>query len=106
MHDACTRNVVQMINNKNIFLVEQMQKACIFSSMTKTKRLNINRNWYKNKNVRPKLFNVTLARASDGSYRIVSGVVEAVVNQHEARVQRVDVRDLARDLNRARVSAL
>lgn len=106
MHDACICNVVQMTNNKNIFLVEQMQKACIFSSMTKTKRLNINRNWYKNKNVRPKLFNVTMTRASDGSYRVVEAAVEAVVNQHEARIQRVDVRDLARDLNRGRVSAL
>ncbi len=74
--------------------------------MTKNKRLNINRNWYSNKNVRPKLFNVTLARDSDGTYRIVEGVVEAVVNQHEARIQRVDARDLARDLNRGRVKAL
>lgn len=74
--------------------------------MTKTKRLSIDCNWYKNKNVRLKLFNVTLARASDGSYRVVEGVVEAVVNQHEARIQRVDARDLARDLNRGRVSAL
>jgi hypothetical protein len=74
--------------------------------MTKTKRLNINRNWYSNKNVRPKLFNVTLARSSNGSYRIVEGVVEAVVNQHETRIQRVDARDLARDLRRGRVSAL
>lgn len=74
--------------------------------MTKTKRLNITRNWYSNKNVRPKLFNVTMARNSNGSYRIVEGVVEAVVNQHETRIQRVDARDLARDLRRGRVSAL
>jgi hypothetical protein len=74
--------------------------------MTKTKRLNINRNWYSNKNVRSKLFNVTLARNSNGSYRVVEGVVEAVVNQHETRIQRVDARDLARDLRRGKVFAL
>lgn len=78
----------------------------ILNSMTKTKRLDINPQWYANKNVRPKLFNVTLERNSDGSYRIVEGVVEAVVNQHESRIQRVDARDLARDLKRGKVFAL
>ena len=86
--------------------MEFISKAFILNSMTKTKRLNINRNWYSNKNVRPKLFNVTLARTSNGSYRIVEGVVEAVVNQHETRIQRVDARDLARDLKRGKVFAL
>lgn len=74
--------------------------------MTKNKRLKINREWYSNKNVRPKLFNVTLARDSDGAYRIVEGVVEAVINQHETRIQHVDARDLARDLKLGKVFAL
>jgi hypothetical protein len=74
--------------------------------MTKTKRLNINRNWYGNPNVRSKMFNVTLERSPAGEYRIVEGVVEAVVNQHESRIQRVDARDLARDLKRGKVFAL
>jgi len=95
-----------MNSTKMHLSVELMQNACIFASMTKTKRLNINRNWYSNKNVRPKLFNVTLARASDGSYRVVEAVVEAVVNQHEARVQRVDARDLTQDLKRAQFTVL
>ena len=86
--------------------MEFISKAFILNSMTKTKRLDINRNWYANKNVRPKLFNVTLERTPDGSYRIVEGVVEAVVNQHESRIQRVDARDLARDLKRGKVFAL
>ena len=74
--------------------------------MTKNKRLKINREWYSNKNVRPKLFNVTMARDSNGTYRIVEGVVEAVINQHESRIQVVDARDLAHDLKRGKVFAL
>lgn len=74
--------------------------------MTKNKRLNITRNWYMNPNVRPKLFNATLERHSDGSYRVVEAVVEAVVNQHESRIQRVDARDFSRSLRNSRVFAL
>lgn len=74
--------------------------------MTKNKRLNITRNWYMNPNVRPKLFNATLERHSDGSYRVVEAAVEAVVNQHESRIQRVDARDFSRSLRNSRVFAL
>ena len=74
--------------------------------MTKNKRLKINNAWYNNKNVRPKVFNVTLERTADGTYRILEGVVEARINQHESRIQRVDACDLSRDLRRGRVYAL
>ena len=87
--------------------VEQSTKACILLvHMTKNKRLNITRNWYSNPNVRPKLFNATLERHADGSYRVVEAVVEAVVNQHESRIQRVDARDFSRSLRNSRVYAL
>ena len=74
--------------------------------MTKNKRLNIDSKWYMNRNVRPKLFNATLERHSDGSYRVVEAVVEAVVNQHESRIQRVDARDFTNSLRASRVYAL
>ena len=74
--------------------------------MTKNKRLNITRDWYSNPNVRPKLFNATLMRNSDGSYQVVEAVVEAVVNQHESRIQRVDARDFSRSLRKSKVFAL
>jgi hypothetical protein len=74
--------------------------------MTKNKRLNITPQWYMNPNVRPKLFNATLERHSDGSYRVAEAVVEAVVNQHESRIQRVDARDFSNSLRNNKVYAL
>lgn len=52
------------------------------------------------------MLNATLERYSDGTYRVVEAVVEAVVNQHESRIQRVDARDFSRDLRKALVFAL
>lgn len=74
--------------------------------MTKNKRLNITPEWYKSSTNRPKLFNATLERLPDGNYRVIEAVVEAVVNQHESRIQAVDARDFARSLRGSRVFAL
>ena len=74
--------------------------------MTKNKRLNITPEWYKSSNNRPKLFNATLERVPDGTYRVIEAAVEAVVNQHESHIQAVDARDFARSLRDSRVFAL
>lgn len=74
--------------------------------MTKNKRLKITPKWYKSSANRPKLFNATLERLPDGNYRVVEAVVEAIVNQHESRIQAVDARDFARSLRDSRVFAL
>jgi hypothetical protein len=69
--------------------------------MTTNKRLNITPSWYTNSAVRPKRFKVTLERDSSGNYTVIRGSVKAVVNQHETRDQKIDVRDLTADIKRA-----
>lgn len=69
-------------------------------------RKQIDRNWYQNKNVRPKTFSATLERTANGGYRIVEGTIVNQVNQHAAFVQRVDARDLVADINKKGIFAL
>jgi hypothetical protein len=71
--------------------------------MKNTKKLNINREWYRNSNVRPKSFLVSLERSPNGSYRVVNAFVENVVNQHEFKLQKVDVRDLTSDIKQSTI---
>ena len=66
--------------------------------MNNNKKLNINREWYQNKNVRPKSFLVEMERIPDGKYRVAKAFVENVINQHQVGLQRVDVRDLTSDM--------
>ena len=62
------------------------------------KKLNIDREWYRNSNVRPKTFLVQMERTPSGEYRVAKAFVENVVNQHEVALQKVDVRDLTTDI--------
>jgi len=71
--------------------------------MKNTKKLNINREWYRNSNVRPKSFLVRMERSSNGSYRVANAFVENVVNQHEFKFQKVDVRDLTSDIKQGTI---
>jgi hypothetical protein len=67
---------------------------------------NINKQWFKSKNVRPKLVNVLLERDANGKYRIVRGDVALPVNQYSSDIRRVDARDLAQDIRSKGVFAL
>lgn len=67
------------------------------------KKLDINPEWYQNKNVRPKSFIVRMERSPDGEYRVAKAYVENNVNQYESDLQRVDVRDLTSDLRRGTI---
>jgi hypothetical protein len=67
------------------------------------KKLDINPEWYQNKNVRPKSFIVRMERSANGEYRVAKAFVENVVNQHESDLQKVDVRDLTSDLRRGTI---
>lgn len=58
----------------------------------------VNKNWYNSKNVRPKTFSLTVERTARGGYRIVRGDLVDEINQHAARIQRVDARDLTQDI--------
>ena len=58
----------------------------------------VNKNWYNSKNVRPKTFSLTLERTARGGYRIVRGDLVNEINQYDMRLQRVDARDLTRDI--------
>jgi hypothetical protein len=71
--------------------------------MKNTKKLNISREWYRNSNVRPKSFLVRMERSSNGEYRVANAYVENVVNQHESKFQRVDVRDLTSDIKQGTI---
>lgn len=71
--------------------------------MKNTKKLNINREWYRNSNVRPKSFLVRMERGSNGSYRVANAYVENIVNQHEFKFQKVDVRDLTSDIKQGEI---
>lgn len=71
--------------------------------MNNNKKLNINREWYQNKNVRPKSFLVEMERTPDGKYRVAKAFVENVINQYEAGLQRVDVRDLTSDMKNSTI---
>lgn len=62
------------------------------------KNNNIDKQWYKSKNVRPKLVHLTLERNASGGYRILRGDVEIPLNQYEAEYHRLDARDLAQDI--------
>lgn len=70
------------------------------------KNNNIDKQWFKSKNVRPKLVNVLLERDANGGYRIVRGDVELPINQHCAEFRRLDARDLAQDIRSKGVFAL
>ena len=61
-------------------------------------RKHINKQWYSNKNVRPKLLHVVMERDPRGGYRIVRGDVAVQINQHQTEYQRLDARDLAQDI--------
>jgi len=67
------------------------------------KKLEINQEWYQNKNVRPKSFIVRMERSPDGGYRVAKAYVENIVNQYETDLQRVDVRDITSDLRRGNI---
>ena len=69
------------------------------------KKLDINPEWYQNKNVRPKSFIVRMERSPGGKYRVAKAFVENTVNQYETDLQRVDVRDLTSDLRRKDIFA-
>ena len=71
--------------------------------MKNTKKLNISREWYRNSNVRPKSFLVRMERSPNGEYRVANAYVENVVNQHESKFQRVDVRDLTSDIKQGTI---
>lgn len=71
--------------------------------MNNNKKLNINREWYQNKNVRPKSFLVQMERNPNGEYRVAKAFVENVVNQYETDLQRVDVRDLTSDMKKGTI---
>lgn len=66
--------------------------------MNNNKKLNISREWYQSKNVRPKSFLVQMERSANGEYRVAKAFIENVINQHETGLQRVDVRDLTSDM--------
>ena len=67
---------------------------------------NINKQWFKSKNVRPKLVNVLLERDANGQYRLVRGDVALPVNQYSSNIRRVDARDLAQDIRSKGIFAL
>lgn len=69
------------------------------------KKLDINPEWYQNKNVRPKSFIVRMERSPGGEYRVAKAFVENNINQYESDLQRVDVRDLTADLRRGSIFA-
>jgi len=73
------------------------------TKLKKAKHLQINNKWYKKDSVRPKVFNVVMKRTSKGEYEIVSGHVAVEVNQYEAGLQRVDCRDLGRDIRKSKI---
>lgn len=54
--------------------------------------------WFKAKNARPKLVNVTFERTTDGGYRVHEAAILNRVNQHESSWIKADVRALARDI--------
>jgi hypothetical protein len=64
--------------------------------------------YLNNPNVRPKCFNVTFERNDDGTFRIIgnSAIMLEAVNQHQAKVVKVDARNLASTLNKSRITAL
>ena len=71
--------------------------------MKNKNKLNINRNWYTNTNVRPKSFLVRMERSPTGEYRVANAFVENVVNQHKFGFQKVDVRDFTSDLKQGKI---
>lgn len=71
--------------------------------MKNTKKLNISREWYRNSNVRPKSFLVRMERSPSGEYRVANAYVENIVNQHESKLQKVDVRDLTSDIKQGTI---
>lgn len=62
-------------------------------------RKTINREWYQSENVRPKTFHLEVERDPRGGYRLLRGEVINQINQHKQTCQRVDLRDLAADIN-------
>ncbi len=70
-----------------------------------TKRLNINKNWYGNKAVKPKTFIVTMTRFPNGQTQTERVDVVNEKNQHASTLQKVDARDFTADLNRAKITA-
>jgi hypothetical protein len=57
------------------------------------KKLSINKDWFKSKNVRPKTF-ICHMEYSPGGFRVAKAFVENKINQHAVEYQRVDCRDL------------
>ena len=62
--------------------------------------------WYQSPNVRPKTFTAQLERCNDGTYRIVSALMDRKINQYKTVKQRVDVRDFASDLKESEMYTL
>lgn len=49
----------------------------------------------------PKVYTVTLVEMPNGKFNVLNAQKYAVVNQHQARWQRTDSRNVARKVNRA-----
>lgn len=69
------------------------------------KKLNIDKNWYNNKNVKPKDFICHISYSPRGEMRIKKVFVKNKVNQHEELLQTVDVRDFKAAVNTVGVSS-
>lgn len=60
----------------------------------------IGRNWFQSERTRPRMFNLTVERASDGTYCIIDAIADRIINQYSAIPADVNLKALAEDLRR------